>query len=124
MTAANLLRHTLEDIFSEPDSSLRETKMRAAYADECIWIHPGGSRKGIPAIQTDTTEIRSMFPGYRYVVLGEIHSMQNVAMCHWGSGLPGKPFHYTGTDVLEEENGVAVRLYTFLDPPPAAPSDH
>ena len=38
-----------------------------------------------------------------------------MALCRWGSGLPGEPFHYTGTDVLEEKSGRMTMLYTFID---------
>jgi ketosteroid isomerase-like protein len=41
--------------------------------------------------------------------------MHNVATCRWGSGMPGQPFHYTGTDFLEERDGRVSRLYTFID---------
>jgi hypothetical protein len=46
---------------------------------------------------------------------GEIQVMHNVATCRWGSGMPGQPFHYTGTDFLEERDGRVSRLYTFID---------
>jgi hypothetical protein len=41
--------------------------------------------------------------------------MHNVGMCRWGSGLPGQPFRYTGTDVLEERDGRVAVFYTFID---------
>ena len=41
--------------------------------------------------------------------------MHNVTTCRWGSGMPGQPFHYTGTDFLEERDGRVSRLYTFID---------
>jgi HEAT repeat protein len=37
--------------------------------------------------------------------------MHNVGMCRWGSGLPGQPFRYTGTDVLDESD-IATLLNT------------
>jgi hypothetical protein len=33
----------------------------------------------------------------------------------WGSGLPGQPFRYTGTDVVEERDGRVAVFYTFID---------
>src|SRR5262249_38934314 len=61
------------------------------------------------------TEIRKCFPEYRYTVTGEIQTMHNVATCRWGSGMPAQPFHYTGTDFVEERDGRVSRLYTFID---------
>jgi len=29
--------------------------------------------------------------------------------------MPGQPFHYTGTDFLEECDGRVTTLYTFID---------
>ncbi|WP_052201019.1 nuclear transport factor 2 family protein [Terriglobus sp. TAA 43] len=115
MTAKELLRHTLEDIFSEPDFSKRGTLMREAYAEDCVWVHPGGRLVGIEAINSAAEEIRQKFVGYRYYVVGEMQEMQNVALCRWGSGIPGEPFHYTGTDVLEEREGRMTLFYTFID---------
>ncbi len=37
------------------------------------------------------------------------------ATCRWGSGMPGQPFHYTGTDFLDEQDGCVSRLYAFID---------
>lgn len=51
----------------------------------------------------------------RYTVVGEIQTMGDVALCRWGSGLPGQPFHYTGTDLLEARDGRVARFYTFVD---------
>ena len=50
MTATDLLRHTLQDIFSQPDSAERENMMRDVYAEDCVWLHPGGRLAGINAI--------------------------------------------------------------------------
>jgi len=29
--------------------------------------------------------------------------------------MPGKPFHYTGADFLDEQDGHVSRLYAFID---------
>jgi len=29
--------------------------------------------------------------------------------------MPGQPFHYTGTDFLDEQDGRVSRLYAFID---------
>jgi hypothetical protein len=115
MTATELLRHTLEQIFSEPDFTKREAMMREAYAEDCVWVHPGGRLVGIDAINSAAEAIRKNFIGYRYYVVGDMQSMHNVAMCQRGSGIPGEPFHYTGTDLIEERDGRMGIFYTFID---------
>ena len=70
---------------------------------------------GCEGINEAAIEIREHFPEYRYMVTGEMQIMHNVATCRWGSGMPGQPFHYTGTDFLEEVDGHVSRLYTFID---------
>ena len=70
---------------------------------------------GIAAINEAASEIRKRIPEYRYKVVGDIHTMHNVGMCRWGSGLPDQPFRYTGTDVLEERDGRVAVFYTFID---------
>jgi hypothetical protein len=70
---------------------------------------------GIAAINKSASEIRKSIPEYRYTVIGDIQTMHTVGMCRWGSGLPGQPYRYTGTDVLEERDGRVAVFYTFID---------
>ena len=115
MTVAELMHHNFDEIFIELDPVKREAMMRNAYTEDCVWIHPGGRLVGIAAINEAASEIRKRIPEYRYTVVGDIHTMHNVGMCRWGSGLPDQPFRYTGTDVLEERNGRVAVFYTFID---------
>jgi hypothetical protein len=115
MTVPGLLRYNFDKIFIELDPVKREGMMRNAYTEDCVWIHPGGRVVGIAAINEAASEIRKRIPEYRYAVIGDIHTMHNVGMCRWGSGLPGQPYRYTGTDVLEERDGRVAVFYTFID---------
>jgi hypothetical protein len=115
MTVAELMRNNFDKIFIELDPVKREAMMRNAYTEDCVWIHPGGRLVGIAAINEAASEIRKRIPEYRYTVVGDIHTMHNVGMCRWGSGLPDQPFRYTGTDVVEERDGRVAVFYTFID---------
>jgi ketosteroid isomerase-like protein len=115
MTVAELMRHNFGEIFIELDAVKREGMMRTAYTEDCVWIHPGGRLVGIAAINEAASEIRKRIPEYRYAVIGDIRTMHNVGMCRWGSGLPGQPYRYTGTHVLEERDGRVAVFYTFID---------
>src|SRR3984885_5432366 len=115
MTVAELMHHNFDKIFIELDPVKREAMMRNAYTEDCVWIHPGGRLVGIAAVNEAASEIRKRIPEYRYKVVGDIHTMHNVGMCRWGSGLPDQPFRYTGTDVLEERDGRVAVFYTFID---------
>jgi len=115
MTVAELMRRNFDEIFIERDAAKREAMMRECYAEDCVWIHPGGRLVGIAAINESATEVRRTIPDYRYSVVGEIQTMHTVGMCRWGSGLPGEPFRYTGTDVLEARDGKVAVFYTFID---------
>jgi len=110
-----LLRHNFDEIFIELDPVKRENMMRDTYTEDCVWIHPGGRLVGIAAINKAASEIRKSIPEYRYAVIGDIQTMHNVGMCRWGSGLPGQPYRYTGTDVLEARDGRVAVFYTFID---------
>src|SRR5712672_1477643 len=92
MTVAELLRHNFDEIFIELDPVKRESMMRDAYTEDCVWIHPGGRLVGIAAINKAASEIRKSIPEYRYAVIGDIQTMHNVGMCRWGSGPPGQPY--------------------------------
>jgi hypothetical protein len=119
MTASELLMRNFNEIFIELDPVKRAALLAESFAEDCLWIHPGGRVEGREGINAVASEIRKHFPDYRYTVTGEIQSMHNVATCRWGSGMPGQPFHYTGTDFLEERAGRVLRLYTFInDKPP------
>jgi ketosteroid isomerase-like protein len=115
MTVAELMHHNFDEIFIELDPVKREAMMRNAFTEDCVWIHPGGRLVGIAAVNEAASGIRKHIPEYRYTVVGDIHTMHNVGMCRWGSGLPGQPFRYTGTDVLEERDGRVAVFYTFID---------
>ena len=115
MTVPELLRHNFDEIFIELDPVKRENMMRDTYTEDCVWIHPGGRLVGIAAINKAASEIRKSIPEYRYAVIGDIQTMHNVGMCRWGSGLPGQPYRYTGTDVLEARDGRVAVFYAFID---------
>jgi len=110
-----LLRRNFDETFIELDPARRAAMLAEYYIDDCVWIHPGGRVVGRDGINEAASEIRKHFPDYRYTVIGEIQTMHTVATCRWGSGLPGQPFHYTGTDFIEERDGRVIRLYTFID---------
>lgn len=122
MTATELLHHNFDSIFIELDDVKREQMLRKAYTEDCVWIHPSGRLVGTKAINDAATEIRKRLRDYRYTVTGEVQAMHNVALCTWGSGLPGEPFRYTGIDVLEERNGRVAIFYTFIDGPDSVTS--
>jgi hypothetical protein len=115
MTVAELMRNNFDAIFIELNPVKREAMMREAYTEDCVWIHPGGRLVGIAAINEAASEIRKRIPEYRYTVVGDIQTMHTVGICRWGSGLPGQPFRYTGTDVVEERDGRVAIFYTFID---------
>jgi len=110
-----LLKRNFDEIFIELDPVKRLAMLRESYVEDCLWVHPGGRIIGAEGINAAATEIREHFPHYRYTVTREIQTMHNVVTCRWGSGMPGQPFHYTGTDFLEERDGRVARLYTFID---------
>ena len=103
------------EIFIELDPVKRAALLAECFSEDCLWIHSGGRIVGHEGINEAATEIRKHFPEYRYTVTSAIQTMRNVATCRWGSGMPGQPFHYTGTDFLEERDGRVSRLYTFID---------
>jgi hypothetical protein len=114
-TSSELLMRNFNEIFIELDPVKRAALLAESYTEDCLWIHPGGRIVGREGINDAATEIRKHFAQYRYTVTSEIQVMHNVATCRWGSGMPGQPFHYTGTDFLEEADGRVLRLYTFID---------
>jgi ketosteroid isomerase-like protein len=113
--SSELLIRNFNEIFIELDPLKRAALLAESYTEDCLWIHPGGRIVGREGINEAATEIRKHFAEYRYTVTSEIQIMHNVATCRWGSGMPGQPFHYTGTDFLEERDGRVSRLYTFID---------
>ena len=117
-TSSELLMPNFKKIFIELGALKRAPLLPESYTEDCLWIHPGGRIVGQDGINEAATEIRNHFRDYRYTVTSEIQTMHNVATCRWGSGMTGQPFHYTGTDFLEERDGRVSRLYTFIDKKP------
>lgn len=118
-TPSELLLRNFNEIFIELDPVKRLRMLRESFTEDCLWIHPGGRIVGPQGINEAATEIRRRFAQFRYTVTGGVQTMHNVATCRWGSGMPGQPFHYTGTDFLEEQGGRVSRLYTFIDQMPS-----
>jgi ketosteroid isomerase-like protein len=114
-TPSELMMRNFNEIFVALNPAKRLAVLTESFAEDCLWIHPGGRIVGREGINEAATEIRKHFPQYRYTVTSEVQTMRNVATCRWGSGMPGQPFHYTGTDFLEERDGRVSRLYTFID---------
>jgi ketosteroid isomerase-like protein len=114
-TPSELLLRNFNEIFIELDPVKRAAMLAEHYTEDCLWIHPGGRILGRDGINKTASLIRQNFPELRYTVTSEIQTMSTVATCRWGSGMPGQPFRYTGTDFLEERDGRVARLYTFID---------
>lgn len=115
MTVSELMGHNFNRIFIELDPVKRESMIREVYTEDCVWIHPGGRIVGMKALNEAVTEIRERIPEYRYTVVGDIQTMHTVGMCRWESGIPGEPFRYAGTDVVEARDGRVAVFYTFID---------
>jgi hypothetical protein len=113
--AAELLMRNFNEIFIELNPVRRAAMLAESFADDCLWVHPHGRIVGREGINEAATETRKRFPEYRYTITSEIQSMHNVATCRWGSGMPRRPFHYTGADFVEERDDRVTRLYTFID---------
>jgi len=118
VTPSRLMMRNFNEIFIELNPVKRLAMLTESFAEDCLWIHPGGRIVGRGGINEAATEIRKHIPQYRYTVTSEVQTMDHVATCRWGSGMPGQPFHYTGTDFLEERDGRVSRLYTFIDQKP------
>jgi hypothetical protein len=119
------MRHNFDRIFIELDPVKREAMIREVYTEDCVWTHPGGRIVGIKALNEAVTEIRERISEYRYAVVGDIQTMHTVGMCRWGSGIPGEPFRYAGTDVVEARDGRVAVFYTFIEsgtPPVSTPT--
>jgi hypothetical protein len=78
MTVTELMHQNFDQIFIELDPVKRESMMRKAYTEDCVWIHPGGRLVGIAAINEAASEIRKHIREYRYEVIGDIQTMHNV----------------------------------------------
>ena len=85
-TSSELLMGNFNEIFIELDPLKRAALLAESYAEDCLWIHPGGRVVGREGINEAATEIRKHFPEYRYTVTGEIQIMHNVATCRWEAG--------------------------------------
>src|SRR5262249_666199 len=90
--------------------------MGALYASHYLWVIFAFQRPhfGPRGYQWGGYRDSNIFPQYRYTLTSEVQTMHNVAICRWGSGMLGQPFHYTGTDFLEERDGRTSRLTRSL----------
>jgi hypothetical protein len=115
---SGLMMRNFNEILIELNPVRRLAMLAESLAEDCLWIHPGGRMVGREGINEAATEVRKHISQYRYTVTSEVQTMHNVATCRWGSGMPGQPFHYTGTVSFEERDGRVSGLYTFIDQKP------
>jgi len=67
--ASELLMRNFNEIFIELDPVRRAALLGESFAEDCLWIHPGGRIVGRDGINEAATEIRKHFPEYRYTQL-------------------------------------------------------
>jgi hypothetical protein len=65
-SSRSIATHNFDEIFIEFNSVKREGMMRTAYAEDCVWIHPGGRLVGVAAINESASEISKRIPNGIY----------------------------------------------------------
>lgn len=114
-----LLLRNLQEVFGQGDPVLRRAAIDELYTEDCTVLLPVGRFVGRAALDRIAGELRAGHPSFVYMPHRRPQAVQDGGLLAWGSGPPGQPPSYTGTDVIIVRDGRIAALYVFLDAPPA-----
>jgi hypothetical protein len=113
----NLLLRNLQEVFGQGDPVRRHAAIDELYTEDCTVLLPIGRYVGRPALDRIAGELRASHPSFVYTPHRRPQAVQDGGRLAWGSGPPGEPPSYTGTDVIIVRDGKIATLYVFLEAP-------
>ena len=111
----DLLHRNLQEVFGEADPDRRRRALAELWTEDAVLYAPPGAVVGQAAIDAFAGDLRATHPQFVYTPSGAPQALHNAGRLAWGSGLPGQPPAYTGSDVIIVRDGRIAALYVFLD---------
>src|SRR4051812_34221618 len=112
-----LLLRNLREVFGQGEPVRRRAAIDELYTEDCTVLLPIGRYAGRAALDQIAGELRASHPNFVYTPHRRPQAVQDGGRLAWGSGPPGEPPSYTGTDVIIVRDGRIAALYVFLDAP-------
>lgn len=116
---AEILRRNLLDVFAEPSRDRRDAAIDALYDPAIVFQDGGHDVEGVEVLKDHVAELLARFDGLEFTAAGEPTAVGDLGRVAWILGPPSGEPVATGTDVGLVRDGRLVRLWTFLDAPPA-----
>src|SRR6201981_465864 len=113
---STLLTRNLQDVFGENDPARRRAAIDELYTEDGVFYDPGkGVYRGRDEIDRIAGAIRATHPDFQYQPIAEPEELGDGGRVQWGSGRPGEPPVYAGTDFIVARDGRIAALYLFFD---------
>lgn len=112
-----LARRNLLEVFGERDPELRASTVREIYSENVSFADPDETVVGWEALEQKAAGLLEGAPGFVFQPVGEVRTVQNLALLAWQFGPEGGDPVVSGLDISIVENGRIVSLYTSLDQP-------
>jgi len=108
---STLLLRNLSDVFGENDPVRRRAAIDEIFHEDAVFYDPkGGIFCGRDEINRIAGVIKATHPDLEYQPLFPPEELGDA-----GSGTPGKPPAYAGTDFIVARNGRIASVYLFFD---------
>ncbi len=117
-TISTLLLRNLHDVFGEIDPVRRRAAIDQIFHENAVFHEPNGIYRGRDEIDRIAGVIKATHPDFRYQLLSPPEVMGDGGGVRWGSGSPGKPPAYAGTDFIIARDGKIAAVYLFFDEQP------
>ena len=114
-----LLLRNLQEVFGQNDPLRRRAAIDELCTEDCVALLPIGRYLGRAALDQIAGELRASHPSFVYTPHRRPQAVQDGGRLAWGSGPPGEPPSYTGSDVIIVRDGKIAALYVFLNAPSA-----
>src|ERR1700756_80919 len=115
---STLILRNLRDVFGENDPARRRAAIDEIYNEDCVFYDPNsGAHRGRDEIHRIAGVIKATHPDFHYQPIAPPEELGDGARVRWGSGSPGKPPAYAGTDFIVARDGKIAAVYLFFDGP-------
>jgi len=114
-TASTLSLRNLHEVFGEIDPVRRRAAIDEIFHEDAVFYEPNGAYRGRDEIDRIAGVIKATHPDFQYQPLSPPEEIGDGCRVRWGSGSPGRPPAYAGTDFLIVRDGKIAALYLFFD---------
>ena len=113
---STLLTRNLQDVFGENDAARRRAAIDELWNKDGVFYDPKtGIHRGRDEIDRIAGAIKATHPDFQYQPIAEPEEFGQCRAGPVGTGRPGEPPAYAGTDFIIARDGRIAAVYLFFD---------